>query len=129
MLPPTNRQITTAYRHLYRASLQAIKYSKPARFAVRDQLRSSFRMEDIKSFDQQKIDNTVEFLGYAARESGIEHKILRNMLMVKIWEKHNPSRDFKDAMRSQTVKMRKSAMINYNMTLAMLNDSMGICLR
>lgn len=44
-------------------------------------------MEDPSSFNQEKIDRTVEFLGFAAKEAGLEHRIVRNLLHTAYWEK------------------------------------------
>lgn len=71
-----------AYRHVLRHSLRAIQFSKPARYTLRDRLRWAFRKGTASDFDQQKITNTVEFLQYAAKQNGLEHKILKNLLLV-----------------------------------------------
>lgn len=74
--------IIHAYRHLYRHGLRAIQFSKPARFDLRDRLRLAFRKGSVNDFDSHKIRNTVEFLEYATRENGLEHKIVKNLLFV-----------------------------------------------
>lgn len=83
----SQQQIIHAYRHLYRASLQAVCYSQPASTVVRDQLRSEFRARD-GVFDERAIKRTIWFLKNAAKYSGIEHKIVKNLLFVKFWKKH-----------------------------------------
>jgi hypothetical protein len=83
---PSPQEITHAYRHLYRGLLRAVQFSKPARYVARDQLRRAFRTEDPSSFDQEKIDRTVAFLGFAAKEAGLEHRIVRNLLHTAYWE-------------------------------------------
>lgn len=87
MANPAPLQVLHAYRGLYRAGLHAVQYSKPNRYVLRDQLRKAFRKEDPATFDQQKIDNTIEFLQIAARERGLEHKIVKNLLTTALWEK------------------------------------------
>jgi hypothetical protein len=87
MSTPSPQKIIHAYRHLYRGLLHAVQYSKPARYIARDQLRRAFRVEDPSSFNQEKIDRTVEFLGFAAKEAGLEHRIVRNLLHTAYWEK------------------------------------------
>jgi hypothetical protein len=77
---PSPLEVVHAYRSLYRASLRAVQYSKPNRYIARDQLRQAFRREDPSTFNQEKIDATVEFLNLAARERGLEHKIVKNLL-------------------------------------------------
>lgn len=71
-----------AYRHVLRHSLRAIQFSKPARYTLRDRLRWAFRKGSASDFDQQKITNTLEFLQYATKQNGLEHKILKNLLLV-----------------------------------------------
>jgi hypothetical protein len=74
-----NQEVIHAYRHLYRAALRAVQYSKPARFAARDTLREAFR-EPGASLRPEPVRRTVWFLKQAAREAGIEHRIVRNLL-------------------------------------------------
>lgn len=86
MSGPASKEIIHAYRQLYRGLLHAVQFSKPSRYLARDQLRIAFRRGDPASFDQQKIIRTVEFLKYAARERGLEHKIVKNLFLTKYWE-------------------------------------------
>jgi hypothetical protein len=74
--------IIHAYRHLLRQSLRAIQFSKPARFTLRDRLRLAFRKGSATAFEPPRIKNTLEFLRYATKENGLEHKILKNLLFV-----------------------------------------------
>ncbi|KAI0181323.1 DUF1763-domain-containing protein [Hypoxylon sp. FL1284] len=75
----TDLRIIHAYRHLYRAVLHAVHFSKPARYVARDQLRRGFRDEKAK-FDARSIARTLRFLEAAARTRGLEHTILKNLL-------------------------------------------------
>ncbi|ESZ91690.1 hypothetical protein SBOR_7947 [Sclerotinia borealis F-4128] len=43
-------------------------------------LRKEFRKGDPASFDQVRIDNTINFLKSAAKETGLEHKLVKNLL-------------------------------------------------
>jgi hypothetical protein len=78
----SQQQVIHAYRHLYRHSLRAIHFSKPARYTLRDRLRLAFRRGSASDFEPQKVHNTLEFLQYATRENGLEHKIVKNLLFV-----------------------------------------------
>lgn len=78
----SRESIIHAYRHLYRHSLRAIQFSKPARYTLRDRLRLAFRRGSATDFEPQKVENTIEFLQYATRENGLEHKIIKNLLLV-----------------------------------------------
>ena len=80
-----SEQIVRSYRRLYKASLQVVHFSAPARFVVRDKLRQAYRQGVRSDFDQRSIDRTLEFLAVAGRETGIEHKIIRNILHVGFW--------------------------------------------
>jgi hypothetical protein len=91
MSTPTATEIIHAYRHLYRGLLHGVQFSKPARYIAQDTLRDAFRSDPPSMFNQERINNTVEFLGYAAKEAGLEHKILRNLLLMKSWgRKYGP---------------------------------------
>ncbi|KAI9773945.1 MAG: hypothetical protein M1840_006171 [Geoglossum simile] len=79
---PSRLQTLHAYRHLYRAALRAVQYSSPSRYTIRDHIRPAFRKGNPATFDQGKIDNTLLFLEGAAREKGIEHRILKTLLHV-----------------------------------------------
>ena len=78
----SNEAVVHAYRHVLRHGLRAIQFSKPARFTLRDRLRSAFRKGSASDFNQPKITNTLEFLRYAAKENGLEHKIVKNLLHI-----------------------------------------------
>ena len=78
----SQQQVIHAYRHLYRHSLRAIHFSKPARYTLRDRLRLAFRRGSASDFEPQKVHNTLEFLQCATRENGLEHKIVKNLLFV-----------------------------------------------
>ncbi|OTB16312.1 hypothetical protein K445DRAFT_74783 [Daldinia sp. EC12] len=108
----TDPRIIHAYRHLYRQLLHAVKFSKPARFVARDQLRAAFRDKNAK-FDPRNTTRTVRFLEAAARTRGLEHSILKNLLMVAYDRTYGSRTAYKQ----------------YDMTVAMLNKSLGLCLR
>ncbi|KAF4980612.1 hypothetical protein FZEAL_3425 [Fusarium zealandicum] len=123
-------EIVHAYRQMYRNLLRAVQYSIPNRFVARDQLRSAFR-EPGATFDKKSVKRTIWFLEAAAKEKGMEHRILRNLLMVQHvrgyhahgWV-HNV-REEDTPMQEQT----KTGYHHYDMTVAMLNKTMGLCLR
>ncbi len=80
-------QIIWAYRQLYRHFLQAVQYSTPARYVIRDQIRIAFRRGDRAQYDPMAVQRTLEFLRNAARYNGIEHHVLKNILHVR-WHQH-----------------------------------------
>lgn len=79
----TRKDYIYAYRGLYRALLHAVQYAKPARYMGRNMLRREFRRGDPASFNQARIDNTLEFLRLAAKDKGFEHKLVKNLLRVQ----------------------------------------------
>ncbi|KAJ8118368.1 hypothetical protein OPT61_g640 [Boeremia exigua] len=121
--------IIHAYRHVLRNSLRAIQFSKPARFTLRDRLRVAFRKGDVSDFDQQKITKTLEFLQYAAKQNGLEHKIVKNLLFVW-WNQDRGGRSrVKAKARSQEeVEIRTTAYDAFNHNIRMMNESMGTCI-
>ncbi|KAI9049898.1 hypothetical protein LZ554_006046 [Drepanopeziza brunnea f. sp. 'monogermtubi'] len=132
MTTPNPFEIIHAYRHLYRGLLHAVQYSKPARYLARDQLRIAFRKDDPSTFNKAKVHRTIEFLKYAAQERGLEHRIVKSLLHTKyceVREAMEANRLMKTAQTPLREKIMKTSRINYRMTLAMLNDSMGLCLR
>ena len=85
-------KIVLAYRQLYRSGLHAVRYSTPERYTLKRSLDEAFRNGTHADFDAQRIGNTILFLQHAAKEKGMEHRILKNLLIVRWWEAQDPSR-------------------------------------
>ncbi|TQN75133.1 UPF0593 mitochondrial protein [Colletotrichum shisoi] len=126
-----------AYRHLYRELLRAVQFAAPYKYVVRDQLRAAFRAKDA-CWDQEEYKRTLWFLQAAAREAGLEHKILKNLVHVahqrqktqpwkiisrKVEETKGPD------LHKAGQEITSVAFDHYDMTIAMLNKTMGIRLR
>ncbi|KAI5467011.1 hypothetical protein BGZ63DRAFT_410105 [Mariannaea sp. PMI_226] len=128
----TNLEVVHAYRHLFRSISKAVQYAYwPRRTAIK-QLRIAFR-EPGAVFDGEGIKRTVWFLECAARERGIEHKILKNLIKVRQW-RDSPDKGFKKLLHEGQVDdplafEKKTKYWHYDMTVAMLNKTMGLCLR
>ncbi|KAL9114374.1 MAG: hypothetical protein Q9187_007479, partial [Circinaria calcarea] len=82
----SQQQLVLAYRQLYRNGLHAVQYAKPARYTLKRILDQAFRNGTIEDFNALRIGNTILFLQNAAKEKGIEHKVLKNLLHVRWWE-------------------------------------------
>ncbi|KAI0882536.1 uncharacterized protein GGS22DRAFT_169693 [Annulohypoxylon maeteangense] len=82
----TDIEIIHAYRHLWRGLLHAVRFSSPARYIARDRLRKAFREET--KIDMRSINRTVRFLEAAARMRGLEHFILKNILLTGYYRYH-----------------------------------------
>lgn len=82
-MPASHAEVVLAYRHLSKTLLRATQYSKPARFVTRDHLRSAFRSSPLSAFDAQRISRTIEFAQGAIESTGLEHKIIKNL--VHVW--------------------------------------------
>ncbi|KAI0518238.1 DUF1763-domain-containing protein [Xylaria bambusicola] len=146
-------KVIHAYRHIYRGLLRAVQFSKPSRYTARNQLRRAFR-EKGAQYDARGIARTIRFLDAATRERGLEHKVLKNLLMIA-WYRYDRS-DWKLALSEHEAKekrqvpmivsqgvvsvnqrlrkgieahMKATVYRHYDMTIAMLNKSMGLCLR
>lgn len=162
-----------AYRHLLRAALRAVQFSKPARYVVRDQIREGFEPPRTTTatpaaYDAERVRRTVWFLKAAAHEAGLESRILKSLVRVA-WERkegRGPRMTWKgtlavakgreggkgkrlvffsfwpflgggeggclliDVGRVQTPSVVvKTAYSHYDLTVKMLNDTMGLCLR
>ncbi|TQS32927.1 hypothetical protein Golomagni_06745 [Golovinomyces magnicellulatus] len=136
----SNLDVIHAYRHLYRGLLKAVQYATPARYVARDQIRAAFRESPIGTstsspvaLDTEGIKRTKWFLDAAAKERGLEHKILKNLIQVRVaqmkgnraWKRHLHESKLKTDMKEK----KSTAMQHYDMTVAMLNKTMGLCLR
>ncbi|KAK1597745.1 uncharacterized protein LY79DRAFT_666554 [Colletotrichum navitas] len=126
-----------AYRHLYRELLRAVQFASPYRYIVRDQLRAAFREKEA-SWDKEEYKRTMWFLQAAAREAGLEHKILKNLIrMAHERQKLAPWKIIyrkAEEMKGKTLyeedkQITSTAFNHYDMTVAMLNKTMGIRLR
>lgn len=129
-------EIIHAYRHLYRGLLHAIQFSKPARYTALHQLRRGFREKGAK-YDPRGVTRTVLFLRAAARERGMEHQVLRNLLIVA-WYRYENTPTWRQAQIEIEAPQKKTELQahvqatvykHYEMTIAMLNKSVGLCLR
>lgn len=129
---PSKTQLLAAYRHLYRGLLHAVQFAVPARYTARDSLRNAFRRGHVADYDPLKIERTLEFLDGAAQQKGPEHHLLKNL--VQVAGKRNSSRRTNFARSHHTDhdasdSLHSSVYTHYDMTVAMLNNSMGLCLR
>lgn len=88
-----DRAVVHAYRHLYRQGLKAIHYSTPARYLLLQTLRKAYRSSPAEEFNATKINNTLRFLEQATKVAGMEHRILKNLLMARYWEQDHLARE------------------------------------
>ena len=84
---PDARQIIGSYRTILRQGIHAIQNATPARYTLKSRVSKAFRTGDARDYDAKKIENTLHFLRKAAEESGLEHRVLKNVLFVWFWEK------------------------------------------
>jgi hypothetical protein len=87
------RAVVHAYRHLYRQGLKAIQYSTPGRYILLKSLRKSYRSSPPEEFDPSKIANTIRFLERATEVAGMEHKILKNLLLARYWQQDHLAKE------------------------------------
>ncbi|KAE8147102.1 hypothetical protein BDV25DRAFT_161140 [Aspergillus avenaceus] len=124
--------IIHAYRHLYRQGLKVVNYSTPSRYVLLRTLRSSFRSFAHRDFDPQKISNTMYFLQRATDVAGLEHRIVKNLLMVRYWEQPQVRKELRQlkglGIDQRHLPLRKDAIKQFNLTLMLLNESLGTCL-
>jgi hypothetical protein len=86
MSTPSPQTLRLAYRHLYKAALAAVQYTVPARYTVRNKLRSAFRFTPASHYNARRISNTVDFLRLAAEKRGLEHKLVKNLCIVYYYQ-------------------------------------------
>jgi len=119
-----------AYRQLYRAALQAVHHSSPAKYQVRDAMRAAFRNEAPEAFSLQKVGNTLSFLKRAESYAGMEHKILQNLLHVRYWRVQGKRENRLINQQTDLAStIRKNTWAQFDATLKMLNESLHTCLR
>ena len=82
----SSQEIVRSYRQLYRRGLHAVQYAAPARYTLKILLENQYRTGNAADFDAQKINNTLTFLEGAAKEKGLEHKMVKNLLHTWYWE-------------------------------------------
>ena len=88
-MTPSSQEIVRSYRRLYRHAIYAVQYAAPAKYTLRILLENAYRTGNAADFDVQKINNTVTFLEGAAKERGLEHRILKNLLHTWFWDVNN----------------------------------------
>ncbi|KAE9969741.1 hypothetical protein EG328_011542 [Venturia inaequalis] len=127
----THLEILHAYRHLLRTSLHAVQYATPARHVILSRLRLSFRSSTLSSFEPIRIANTLQFLRNAGETTGIEHKVLKNLLHVWYWEpaQWKARTKLRGAGREGQRLVLEGAYGGFYWGLRMLNESMGLCIR
>ncbi|KAL4946197.1 hypothetical protein BDV06DRAFT_218526 [Aspergillus oleicola] len=125
--------IVQAYRQLYRQGLKAVNYSTPSRHVLVKTLRSSFRSSLAQDFDPQRITNTLTFLEKATDVSGLEHRIVKNLLMIRYWDQPGVKSHLRLIkglqINQRDPSLRKDAREQFDRTLMLLNESLGTCLR
>lgn len=105
------------YRCLYRSALRAVQYSIPARFVVRDQLRAAFRT-DGAVLSKEVAQRTNWFLHAAAKERGLEHKVLKNL--VRIAYERNKQRQWRAAYIKDSSQQGKPLWVLVSQVIAVL---------
>ncbi|KAJ5622826.1 hypothetical protein N7490_011431 [Penicillium lividum] len=94
-------------------------------------MRSAFRSPHAE-LDPTRIANTIRFLERATEIRGLEHKILKNLMLARYWE-NPPTRETRVlkslGLFSEEERLRNMAYEHYNLTLQRLNESLGTCLK
>ena len=88
---PSQHEIILAYRHALRAGLRAVLYAKGARLTIRDRIESAFRSGQPSDLDSVRLSRTLDFLHCAAKNRGLEHRIVKNLCAVSWERKQKPS--------------------------------------
>jgi hypothetical protein len=103
-------KVIHAYRHLYRGLLHAVQFSKPARYTALHQLRRGFR-EKGAEYDPRGVARTIRFLDAAARERGLEHRVLKTLL-VMAWYRYEKAPNWKQAQAEQLAETRRHVLFD-----------------
>jgi hypothetical protein len=127
--------IIHAYRSLYRTALHAVRYSRPARYVIRDRLRRAFRDSEPSDFEPKRIANTILFLEAAAQDRGLEHRVVKNLC--KIWYHERDQWSMRSLVAARyrkavPIESAQATVQGYDQfyeVLRLLNETMGLCLR
>lgn len=147
-------EIRQAYRSLYKSFLKAVRYSKPARYIVHERIRDAFHSSPATDFDQSRIQRTLEFADGAARSSGLEHTIMKNLVHVYWGRKDLESRFsgsryvlvscFREnllfggqanlyrrnvGVNAARTQATNQAYAEFDRNVQMLNETMGLCIK
>ncbi|KAK5167992.1 uncharacterized protein LTR77_006559 [Saxophila tyrrhenica] len=120
---PSKQEVTHAYRHLLRAGLHAVQYSKPARYVIRDRLRYAFRHHPPGHFNAARVNRTLEFLEGAAGSKGLEHRVVK--ALVHVWWERGKGMGMWSPT-TERLEWKKRAYREFDRTVWMLEESMGV---
>jgi hypothetical protein len=137
----TPQEIRQSYRLLLRSSLLAVRYAAPARYVLLQRIRRAFRSSPVTDYDPRRIANTVTFLNNAAKDRGMEHKVVKGL--VQVWE--HEKRQWAERQTPYLIRHRRKkggiggeehgggvvcqAYDQWYWTIGMLNESLGLCIR
>ena len=125
----TRKEIVRSYRTIYRHALHAVQFSTPSRYTVKTILENAYRTRGPSEFNNDKINNTIMFLQGAASEKGMEHRILKSLLHTWWWENESKTQaNQSHKFEQKRNELSQSAIDHFEITLKMLNESMGMCL-
>ncbi|KAF8248299.1 DUF1763-domain-containing protein [Wilcoxina mikolae CBS 423.85] len=125
MSTPSPQTLRLTYRQLYKVALAAVQYTVPARYTVRDKLRTAFRSTPASHYNERRISNTLDFLHTAAKKRGLEHKLVKNLCMVHYYQlSYRKKRQI-----GKTGGVPPNAYNSYLENLGLLNESMDLDLR
>ncbi|KAI9497924.1 hypothetical protein BDB00DRAFT_546572 [Zychaea mexicana] len=124
-------RIKNDYRALLKAGYAAVKHERKNKIQIRQRIRNRF--EDSSSslaVNDQKIQNTIEFLKTAAKRRGLEHDIVRNICNL---DRYRAEYDIRPPMYSKKFskevrQLHQSSYEELDLLIKMLNDDLQICL-
>lgn len=96
----SQRELIHSYRHILRNLIRGVNYAGKARAVAVKQLRAAYR-DPNGVYDAEGVKRTVWFLKAAARNNGIEHKILKNLIEVRRINEEKYS-DWRASLRKET---------------------------
>lgn len=98
----SSTEILHSYRHLYRNLIRGVNDARRARKVAVNQLRLAYR--DPKGvYDKKATNRTIGFLKLAAKENGIEHRILKNLIEVR-GRREEAAKDWKQVLNKEQGK-------------------------
>ncbi|CCJ30931.1 unnamed protein product [Pneumocystis jirovecii] len=120
-------ELRALYRQFWRIGHKAVRHAIPAKYAIQDKIRAAFQASPPSA---KKIKNTLEFLIKASESKGLEYSILKNLCRVHQSKKlYVKRRRPLSTLKPEERQFHEQIYDECDLTLYMLNETCGLCLR
>lgn len=113
-------QLTRFYRSLYRNGLKAVNYRAPQKYVFAAELRKRFELTHPTSVSESALENTTRFFHNAAHYTGMEARIVTNLVHTAFSQSKGTSK--KHAAAQQPLLAMHRSLVSQ------LNKQFNLCL-